>query len=299
MKKILIFFFIVLLPTVLFAQWFSSLEYYTTLNYNKETGIVLRQEISISQYGPDRDIFVTLSGGSTGDPLNRKLLNDDGYGASYLLVNDPGEKTMIKDLSALPNSNEVLTAHLDEGNSSALLEYYIIVEPGSYLPYGYLTDSFDITVYEGDLNNYTQLMSSSVTIAMEAPRIAALSVVEQGGAFNESKTDITMDFGWLTPRAERNADIIVQANLPYSLTLNSINRGFLEPQQRSIKDNISYSCFVDGTEIDLSVSNIEIGSAEISDENGDRYALKFIIGDFWDIASGTYEDSIRVTLSAW
>lgn len=301
MKKLLLLLLIGAISFPLAASmWFGSLEYYTSFSYDSQAGLSMKQEIVVNHSGAAGDFFITISGSGGGTPMNRQLQVDSGAALNYQIVNNPTDRYIIQDLSTSPSQNEVLAGNYSSGNNPVTLEYYLVADPGQFAPYGYLTDSFQISLYSGTLSNYELVQSVTIQIATNSPRIANLSVVSQGGSFDETQTQQTLDFGWLSARQERYADIIVQANLPYDLMIQSAGGSMLRRKDQWMAITIPYDCFVDGNVVDLtSGANVSIGSGDFSDPLGDRFELKFVIGDFWDVTEGTFEDIIQITLSAW
>jgi len=299
MKKIFLTLFFSL-PLSLFANmWFSSLPYYTSARYEGNT-LAIPLAIEVRNQGEPQDFFITLSGGQGGSPENRIVSTNNGASAPYQLYNSATEKIVIKDLLSMPGEENVLTGYVAGGRSTAYLEYVFYMEAGIYAPYGYLSDSYTVTLYSGTLDNYTLVTSNTVQMAITVDRQASISVVPRGGAYNESSTDLTMDFGFLTPRAERTADILVRANLPYTLSVRSNNGSVLKQVDQYTSSEIPYQFLVNDLAVTLQAGrSVDIGAADISSAQGDRYSLRFIIGDFWDIQSGTFEDTLQITLAAW
>lgn len=298
--KYRILFILLLLPGFLFADmWFSSLEYYTSAHYDG-SALVIPMGVEVTQQGEASAFFITLSGGQSNLPENRVLSSNEGATAPYQLYNDPSEKMILKDLVSMTGEDEVLVGYIEGGRSTAYLEYYFYMDGDLYAPYGYLRDDYTISLYRGTVDNYTFQKSVPLQVAITVDRKAFLSVVPQGGAFNESSTNLTMDFGFLTPRAERSADILVKANLPYTLSISSENGSILTQADGKSRSEIPYQCLVNGNPVALRAGrSVDIGAADISQREGDRYQMQFIIGDFWDIQAGTFEDTIQITLAAW
>lgn len=277
----------------------QSVNYYTGQNYNDDTGFEVIQTITVSHYGPAEDFFITISGGSNGTPENRRAADWQGNMVEYFLYNNPADKTIIKDLSSNPSSDEVLTGSFPKGKSTLDINYYYAVPAGVFPSAGYFSDTFTITIYSGTLANYILKESVNVQVSAQVPNIISISLVPEGSAYNVSSTDLTFDFGVLTSGLIRSADLIVKSNLPYFVNFTSANGGVLKRTDQWENSEIPYTCSVNSSPVVLMPwQSVTVLQGAPTSAAGLRNTIDVVIGDFWDVTSGTFEDQITITISS-
>lgn len=273
--------------------------WYTAQTYNGATGFEVAQYFTISHSGSADNYFVTVSGGKSGDPLNRRVSDNQGTGMGYYLYANASGTTSLKDLASGATAGEVLSGHFAAGNATATLNYRFVAPAGLYPPMGYFSDSLTVSLYTGTLKNYTLVSSLTIQVAIQVQYEMSLSVVPSGAAFNSALTQLTFDFGILTAGTTRSGDILVRSNVAYKVSLNSYNRGVLRRSDQWQATTIPYSCTVNGVAVDLTGSKAAvIGQGLTLSPEGTRYSVSFTIGDFWDVTTGTFSDTVQVTVSS-
>ena len=94
-------------------------------------------------------------------------------------------------------------------------------------------------------------------------------------------------------------DMIVAANVPYSINLESENSGTLANSDPSDSSKVPYSILVDSSLIDLSGGSALISSGtNPTPVTGNRHSIEIEILDIDSASSGSYEDIIHITVTA-
>ena len=276
----------------------NSIDYYTQDVYNTNFGTEIPLDITVGHSGLAVNFFITISGGGSGSVENRQL-KDGTKTTEYFLYTDVQNQTLIKDIAANPTSDEVLSGYFSNNQSQITVSYTYVIPPAEFPATGYYSDSVVVTLYSGTLSNYTQVSQTTIQYAVQVPYEVNLSVVPTGAAFDVNSTAITLDFGVLTSGLERSADIVVLANTPYKLLLTSSNGSRLTRADQWEDSEIPYICSVNGSTVNLpSYQAVEIGQSTPTPAEGDRYELDFVIGDFWDVTTGIFQDTLQISLQS-
>jgi spore coat protein U-like protein len=136
-------------------------------------------------------------------------------------------------------------------------------------------------------------MGVNVTV----PPYVAVRVVAPGGTYEGGTENAQINFGTLTSGARREIELLVRANVNYSVALDSINAGTMA--NVAAVDTIPYRLEVDGVERGLSTGSAVVANGTgPTDLSGDPYRLAFEIGDTTGAASGTYQDVLTITVTA-
>lgn len=299
MKALFILIFLIIPLGISANVKIESVNYYAGQNYNDDTGFEIIQTITVSHTGPAEDFFITMSGGNNGTPENRRVIDWQGYTVDYFLYNNPTDKTVIKDLTSNPSSNEVLTGTFPKGRSTMNVNYYYAVPAGVFPPSGYFSDTFAISLYSGTVANYILKESVNVQVSIQVPNMISISLVPEGSPYNISSTELTFDFGVLTSGLIRSADLIVKSNLSYFVNFTSANGGVLKRTDQWEISEIPYTLSVNGSPVIMQPwQAVTVLQGSPTGPTGSRNNIDVVIGDFWDVSTGTFEDQITITISS-
>lgn len=291
-------FFILLLGLPLKAEiQLKNIDYYKSVNFRIGRTVETRQLIQLSHSGDTEEFFITFSAGQSGDPYSRELRNAQGDSSSYLLQTPLGDPLM--DLEHSAAESNLLTGIFQQGKSIAQLEYFFIIPGESFAPAYFINDVITVSIYSGNLQNYSLITSVSIELAANVTQEVSLSVVSPGGFFDESMLSGTLDFGRIIPGARQYGDILVRANVPYTLSLESLNQGYLAPVIATTGAQIPYSMAINGLHFSLNNGPVILDNPAMTELQGERFSLEFMVGDFWDVPAGIFEDSITLTVSAY
>ncbi|MFO7850194.1 MAG: spore coat protein U domain-containing protein [Spirochaetia bacterium] len=275
----------------------------TTFDLDKET--INEEDLTIRSKDGAASYFLTFSGGQAGDTGGR-YLTDGTHSLHYGIYDGVNSRTLLKDIDDNPSSDEVLSGSLeDRGNNwtEAIESFAVILEYDQFPPAGQYTDDFTITLYKGnaeDISSAEKIEEAKVKLRVKVESVLDISLVPRGSSFDETKTDLTLDFGVLSAGSERSGDIMVRSNDTYSLTLNSENGGVMENFYEEDTSTVPYTLSVNGSELNLSSDTETTVAANDGPTpvTGERYTLNVRIGDFGMATEGEYQDIISVTVTA-
>jgi len=107
-----------------------------------------------------------------------------------------------------------------------------------------------------------------------------------------------LDFGTLTTGLEQAVDLLVRANLDYTVTVDSMNRGVMEIIDGGDGSTVPYTLRVDG-----SARSLNSGSAAVvngsgpTDLSGQRHTFSFQVGETAGATSGVYQDNLTIIVT--
>jgi spore coat protein U-like protein len=274
---------------------------------------LLDQEVIISQTITVRkqkreittDFFITFSPGLHGSFSDRVMETAEGSPMYYNIYDNSTSRTVLKDLTAQPTSSEVLSGSFDINDNTAMdLSFVVILDMDQFPLAGTYLDEVAIELYGGSPENPdspTPLDTTTMSLSATMDPVMEMSLVPEGGTFNPSINDLTLDFGILSVGDSRAADLLVRSNSTYSVLLRSANGGKM-PIQSDPADTseVPYLLSVNGNSLDLSggTDQTAVPSAGPSTENGARYTLEVEILDFGMATEGLYSDILTITLMA-
>jgi hypothetical protein len=201
-------------------------------------------------------------------------------------------------------AGEFLTTQLPNPNVSSSFDFYVSLPSIKSIfatPAGVYTDVIPINIYAVRNNGNVEFQTTRfMTISIEVPRYAELSIVAANSAHDPQSTSYTMDFGVLQTNSELAADLIVVGNVGFSVLMSSQNGSRLE----NLDDFVTYQIQVANQGF-LSLTpagiNHQVAMKNTgTDLTGMRYPLKVRLGTVAPgIKTGVYEDIITVTVQAW
>lgn len=273
-----------------------------------DTEQVLQQNIQVRR-GVNSDltgcsdyrIYFSKGGANS---YERKASSATGKLISYNLHKDINKSGVLKDFNDALTDSERLQGSAPEKELDYSMPYYVSL-PGifeqNFPKNDNYTDSVQANLYSYNTTSGEQVFQESKVLAMTyiVPRKMAVSLVNEGALFDASATKKVLNFGNLAQPTELGADIIIQSNTPYDVTLSSMNNGLLKHTQG---ETISYALKVNTLVIDLSTSSsipVKVGDGLETTTSGNRYNVKVsITGYKANKLAGLYQDSITVSVIA-
>lgn len=276
--------------------------------------------IDIVQRGDeDRDFFITISGGQSGDVDARAAINpnDPADSVEYELQN-PSSAEVLRDFSdGTPSSTEVLSGVLPGADSgpwrtTVSVDILLVVEEGQLEnPDPQYEDDLDMNLYYGDIDDptsYTQgnpEASATLQVRGNVDPFVELAVVDPGTGFppgrfgDNPETERNMDFGTLEPGDVQAYDLLVRSNTLFTIEVESRDGGVLTYQggdatTTELPTEVPYEFRIDGQQVGLGSGATVFGSGL----SGFRWPLETQILDFGVPVAGEYEDIIELTVSA-
>lgn len=187
-----------------------------------------------------------------------------------------------------------------KSNTTITLDFAFVVMPATLPPPGTYVATIDESLYGTSyLPTGTAYSSNTLTVTVTVGAHYDVSVVPTGNSFSLTSTSQALDFGSLSQGSTLGADILVRANVSYSLSLSSANSGSLvdvvDPTSL-----VGYSLMSNGVGYSLSPGPALIaGGAAATFGSPQRYALAFTILPLPTFpTAGTYTDTITITLSS-
>lgn len=254
-----------------------------------DTGRTLSDIFKVSGSGSECLFFITFSAGSNG----RKLVNPGGEILSYGLYDSVHHSNSLKDLPSATISN-VLTGKSKKGQSIITLEYYFHVPYIKNSSPGLYNDTIQISLYAGDLNNYTLKDTANVTFSAEVPSWVELYLHADSGSLSNA----VLDFGILQPGTSKSFHAEVLTNTPYDISITSEYLGAMKLTDRNNEAYVPYALFHNGSLIPLESSSIISNSARANNTGQFIHPFDIVIGETDFAPSGEYADSLLFTISA-
>ena len=273
--------------------------------------IAVTQEIRLLHFGAvqDRlDYFITFSTGSSGDFTNRSMTGSTASVLYYNIYDDRVNRNVLMDLSVQPSPSNVLSGSITEEEAGRFVtitevSFVVLLDPDQFPEAGQYQDAVTLNLYLGTPENPESSSSEdSIMMSLSAVMDTAMemSIVPDGGVFDETSIDLLLNFGTLFAGDTREADLLVRSNSGYSVSIRSENRGEMLIQNPDDSSVVPYRLLSNGSLLDLSPGTDQILAVadDGTDENGNRYNLSFGILDFGMATEGIYSDVLTVTLSA-
>ncbi len=168
-------------------------------------------------------------------------------------------------------------------------------------PPGVYTDVIPFHYYAVRSNGSLDLQTSRyVTISIQIPRFAELSLVSQNAPHDAAATQYIMDFGALETGKERRADLIVLGNVGFGVLMSSQNGGRLVNGVSHVQYRLQIG---NGPQLNLSPAGNQyqvIQRPTATTLAGSRYPLNITLQNVpTSLATGAYEDVITITVQAW
>ncbi len=267
-----------------------------TATYQIDSGVEVTETTTVVV--PAGDYFITLSAGGSSDFSQRKLFN--GPDEMYYNIYSTGG-TILRDLSANPSTNEVLSGTAtNEYINWKRHNYDIIVDANQFPPTGTYTDTIDVSLYEGTLGNAQKTDSDAFTVSVTVDPILEMAVVQDNGSFIASDPNYALDFGILKAGEEKKVDLIVRSNRVYGVQVRSDNGGVMVNQDQNDESVVPYILYVNGSEQSLGAGIDEplASNATSTSIDGAVYDLSVEIQDYGMATEGQYSDIITFTVLA-
>lgn len=257
------------------------------------------------------DFWVGFTKGGAGSAATRRVTSGTRT-LSYQLYSDNSRTLMLQDNTdtTITNPNQVLTGGFQTGtNLSQTLLYYLdipfsnatsptIVKDGSY------TDTYTMNVYEGSdptLAGATPVVSVTVTLTVTVPKMINLSLVNTGGAFDQSSINRNIDFGNLAAGQSSTFDLRIRTNAGFSVTFSSGGNGVMHRPPATTGPGVPYTMYVNGVALNLSSSAgtpvVGLSGSGETPLQGLGYPVQVVIGSFTNalLVGGQHQDSILIT----
>lgn len=221
---------------------------------------------------------------------------------NYNLHSNINQSGILKEYGDALNSAEFLEGQAQDRNTTYSNRFYVSI-PGvanGTVRSGTFVDTVQISIYGYNESNRKYIFEETLglTLLFVVPKVVQISVVDEGGEFNENSTTKVLDFGILAKGQEKGADLRVVSNSSYKVNVNSMNGGVLKQSGGS---TIKYTMKVNGAGVALPSggSSTFLGSGDETTSAGDRFNLSFQITDSTtNLPAGLYQDNLTITATA-
>ena len=219
---------------------------------------------------------------------------------NYNLHRNINQSGVLKEFGDAATTNEWLDGSAPSRNTTYNERYFLSVPglSGNSIPRGYYYDNVQVTIYSIRANGRLEYdEATTMTVFLYVASQIDVSLVDEGGVFDASSTSKIVDFGVLQKNQTKGVDLRVVSNTSYKVRVSSANNSKLKGPGTS---NVAYSFRVNNALVNLSSgSNVEIGSGDSTNNDGDKYNMKFqITDDTTNLPAGNYQDNITVTAIA-
>ncbi|HAR41322.1 MAG TPA: hypothetical protein DCS07_01615 [Bdellovibrionales bacterium] len=273
-----------------------SIDWTMAFDYKSFTLTITKGNSTACSYG-----IAFTKGGAASYATRRATVGANS--ARYQIYGDTTKTFALKDVPDIAAPTDViLDTYLEGDTTQHQLQFFIEVPYSATLYHsGSFTDSFTLNVYEGadPLTWVTPVATTTVTLTINIPKIIALSLLDGGGAFDESKTTKNINFGTLAPGQNSSMDIRMRSNAGYEVRFSSANNGSMKHTAGAAL--VPYLFYVNGVQLNMSnslaVPVLGLSSNGTTLQTGSAYPINVRIGAFVGSGrvAGSYSDQITVT----
>lgn len=281
------------------ASPFGSIEYLgseTTFTYSTGDTTEIYGSLELLTIMASGTGFITFSTGSSGTFANRTLANGASV-LSYQLHNTDAGRTVVKDLSADPTTEETLTFVIPENAVTCNVPFVLTIPAGQTIIPGEYLDEITVTVYTGTIENPEEESQGTLTLRGPVQSSLRIHLAEPGGEFplfGSPSTARTLDFGVFETGESLQADLLVEANCAFTVSLESENGGVMLDPAIDDGSAVPYSLTFAGSRLELESG----GPVPAGSSPGSRYPIVVTVDEFGMASPGEYRDVVTITVSA-
>lgn len=235
------------------------------------------------------------------DRMARNPLNNETI--SYNLYKTSNSTTMLRSINAASSMSQLLSGNVGR-NSSTDVNYFFKLgnlSNSALTRGGVYKDTLTIDVDSGDWNLYYPEITGTLQVNINVPKMASLSLVNSGAAYDSASTNKTLDFGELTDNEDLSFDVIVLSNAGYNLSVSSLNQQVMQLQGATpgTANQISYLFYANSNLKNISSpSPVSIMSGSgVTPIYGTRIPVKVVIQSVSGKNPGIYQDYLTFTIA--
>ncbi len=325
-RSVIILLFIISTLSVSAQQYVGSIATFKNLstyisadNYDGSITITTNESITINGVNQNKTIpvdwlVIGVSEGDSGSYLQRTI-SQGGYSINYQLYDSISSRNVLMSKADATSLNDLLTIYVGgqtrkfTANSSFEFE----IPAGQYISTGTYSDqSLTVELWGlldlagdgpqteltfADLPNLELLDSQVISYNTYAAASINSSIIEHDGAFEFTSTPYSMNFGTLDPDEVQQADLIIEALVPYSIEVQSTYGSKLKHE--TVDAYVEYKFFFENVWHPLSPGSPAslVPYADASSSPGDRYPIDIQISSLIDfVPAGDYYDYLTFTI---
>lgn len=246
-----------------------------------------------------------FSQGSAGSYTRRATNSSNGSTLLYNLYKSNTSNSNLTLVADATSSNQIVSGSVSKNSNSAFTYYFSLgaLSPSSLVRGGIYTDILSVEAQSGSFGNSNSETTQPLTININVPKSASLSLVNPGGSFDAASTSKTLDFGILSTGESLSFDIIVLSNAGYNLSISSSNNQILKLQGGTGSNDsiIGYNLRSNNSLQNLTNSAsspviLSMGSG-VTPLAGTRIPVSVIISNVDSKVAGNYQDTLTLTIS--
>lgn len=297
---------VLMAPATAFAVGPCALQFGTFVNptmdppggydpFASSSNVNAQQFTLVKSNGKTCNFFVTFSqGGGTSSGI--RSMSGSGGNLNYDFFVDSQMSARLMDVPQAQSQNVLTGNFSSQKNQTKTFTYYSYVPPGQILTAGSYSDSITVSVYEGSVTGSKQLDDTqTISVASSVRSSVNVTFSQGGGAVPFAGTTQTIEFGTLQTGASRSFSLNVQANAPYSLSIQSDNKGVMKNASASANNTVPYTMTLNGASLGLGGTVI----ANFGKPSGTaQQNFNVTIGDISQSVSGDYSDSLTLSVTA-
>ena len=244
------------------------------------------EKIKVSNSGGDCEFFISFTGASS-----IRYLESARSKVAYGLYDSVQRSNPLIGIPIATEKN-LLVGEFKSQQKMQTFTYFYLLETNDAISADEYTDTVQVELYAGTPDNYILQDTRTITFTMKIDPF--INVTVQGGQGAGKKT--TLNFGIARPGISLGFN--VNANTGYDIRLESENRGVMRLDTYLVPNTIPYLLFQDGNRLDLS-NAVKLPYTNSNYSRAvERYDFIVYIGEYEYVLSGSYEDTITVTVMA-
>jgi hypothetical protein len=268
-------------------------------NYSPDSEISFTRTITVRHRGPAASYFITVSAGQSGIFTSRNAMGD-AESLQYQVYNNLSDRNILKDLSVSPSIQETLAGSFAASVSvwkTQILSFTVCLLPGQLPAPGIYADNLILLLYEGTPDKHKKSAdNTSLAISVTMNPVMDISLSEAGTLFNLAGASLALGFGVLEAGGNRSANLIVRANVTFTITVSSQYGGVLKTIDPLDSSQVPYAFTVDSLTVPLPAGTPQriLTSAPATSFSGISYQISVTIGSVGWVSEGEYSDIITI-----
>lgn len=271
------------------------------LNTQNLTPIVIT--VSRTATSGSCDFFITADNGPSSTYLTRKITKGTDS-IPFQLYLDAGKTKILKSYTEASTSNDVIEGKLTGTSTGPItLTYYPFVDTTFSAPNGPYVESYGFYLYEGKIIAKPAVLRDNKSTNMKYTKsgFVELSLVDTGAVYNAADTSQTLNFGSLVTGAVRSFDLMLKYNGGYKLSMASTNGSVIKSGVKTIP----YTMTLNSGAVTLTTTSTVVrtnasdsGGSATSPTAGLRLPVSVTIGTIGNVPTGTYSDTVAITVAS-
>lgn len=280
-----------------------NLDQVAIINLNLDPAPALGTTVSRTATSGKCDYFIVIDNGASSTFSQRKLSHgSDPATVPIQIYKEAAHSNIIKSVAEATTTNDIIFNTLNGSTTQQFPKFYAVIDPNISVPSTVYTDSFSISLYTwngSNLGTKALVQTRSSNFKFTKDSTLELSLVDTGAPFNSLDVNQSLNFGTLTTGESMAFDVMLKYSSGYILSMSSANSNRLK--ESSSANYVDYSITLEGAALPLTLSNVmqQVKSGTgTSPSLGTRLPMIVTIGDTTGKTSGTYTDTVSISVSS-